>query len=565
MVSQGRATLRLFLAALVSAAFGAIVVAPCCGQDAPAAPQRDEAPVGDQPEGAASTAPAAPQTPAATSQPEPPPPRKIPLELQPYRIKVLISFSNDAMLTRRLRADVLRRIRSHSATFVGEAWKIDIQDVSETLGLSGRDSIGHATTELVVPYSAEHDKVFLLGVSAPGDQFVLAAREFDVFFARWGPLFSGSAREPTQVARELVVLSARLFSPLARLESGDAKRVTLSIRGGRLPTLNPDAIDRQARYKPSFQFVPNGTLFRPMQPVYNEDRTEILGLAPKGWTFYVVESRDREFATCMIDSALKNTLPPVSEDANDPQLIVARTAGGYTTLRLVDVDNKAPLPAMDVEVVETIGAASIPLGTTDPEGRIRIPPNRTGYPLVKVFVRHGRDTMARLPIMPGAGEEPDLALNPDAVRLDIEGRVMAMQTQIVDQVARRTILAGNRNQVTQTLEGGAIRKAIEKKDWKQAQNLLGQLKASPSGEQMSAKLDAAKEYARSQRPEDKWTGKIKRLFGETEDIIKSYFDPELFDEIVGELEDDLKYRMEDAAAEAGDAKPEAPPTANKAL
>jgi hypothetical protein len=491
------------------------------------------------------------------SQPDEAP--RIAFERQAYRIKLLLSFSNDSALTTRLRADIIRRARSHAASFVGDAWSIDVKDVSSTLSLWSREQVSAMPAEQVDPFIEDQDKVFLLGIRSVGDQFILTSREFDVFFARWGPVFTATAREPTQVARELVVLAARMFSPLARLETGDAKRVTLMIKGGRLPTLNPESVDRQARYKPSFQFVPNGTLFRAMQPVFNDDRTEILGMAPKGWTFYAVESRDRELATCRIDSALKNTLPPMSEDPNDPQLIVARTAGGTTTLRLVDTENKAPLPAMDIELVETVGGASVPLGTTDSDGRIRIPPNRTPNPIVWVFVRHGRDTMARLPILPGAGEEPDLALNPDAVRLDIEGRVMAMQAQIVDQVARRTILAGNRNPVTQVMEGGVIRKAMDKKDFKQATSLLKQLKESPSNEAMTDRLEAARTYARAQRPEEKWTGKIKRLFAETEEIIKQYFDPEIFGEIVSELEFDLKSSMEDAAAEAADGKTEAAP------
>src|SRR5262249_3042960 len=137
----------------------------------------------------------------------------------------------------------------------------------------------------------------------------------------------------------------------------------------------------------------------------------------------------------------------------------------------------------------------------------------------------------------------------------------AMQSQIVDQVARRAILAGNRNRATNTVEGGMIRKAMEKKDWKQAEVLLKQLKESPTSEFMFAKLQAAKDYAREQRPEEKWTGKIKRLFADTEEIIKMYFDPDEFEEIVGELEDDLKIRMEDAAVDAAEGKSQSAPAA----
>ncbi len=476
----------------------------------------------------------------------------IPFEKQIYKIKVLISFSNDARLTPRLRSDVLRRLLTHTSAYVGDIWQLEIQDVSGTLALSTQESIATLTAERIEAYTEDKDKVFVLGIEAQGDRFVLGAREFDVAFTRWGPLFPGSARETTQVARELLLLASRMFSPLARFEDGDTKRVVVVIKGGRLPTLNPDAIDSKAQYKPSFQFVPNGALFRPMRPVYNEDRSEIIGVTPMGWTFYVVEGRDKEKAMCKIDSALSRTLPPTSTEPDEPQIILARTAGGNTRLRLVDPENKAPLPAMDVERVETIGGASLPLGTTDSDGSIMISPNpnRSGSGLVWVFVRHGRDTMARLPILPGAGEEPNLELRPDEVRLDIEGRVMAMQTQIVDQVARRTILSGARSVTTNVLEGGLIRSAIKKKEWKQAQNFLKQLKDSPVAETMMTKLEDTKEYARSLRPEEKWSGKIKRMFGETQDIIERYFNPDEFLDVVEELEDDLKVAMEDAAEEA---------------
>lgn len=477
-------------------------------------------------------------------------PTKTPFDRQAYKIRVLVSFANDARLTPRLRADVLRRFRTHASAFVGDAWQLELTDVSGTLGINSGDTMSSLTSDRIAAYLEGQDKVFVLGIRSTGDRFVVAVREYDVFFSRWGPIFFGSAQESTQLARELLVLAGRMFSPLARLEAGDAKKVSALIKGGSLPTLNPDAVDPRSKYQPSFQFVPTRTLFRPMQPVFNEDRTEIIGMAPKQWTFYVVEARDGPLAICQVDSAMRNVLPPQLEDPNDPQLIVARTASGSTSLRLVDNDNLAPLPAMDVEVVETVGGASIPLGTTDSDGRIDILPNRTGPGLVWVYIRHGRDTMARLPILPGAGEEPDLAIRPDAVRLDIEGRVMAVQAQIVDQVARRTILGGHRDRVTNTMQGGLIRKAIDKKDWTQSEALLKQLKESPTGEVMTGRLNDAKEYARSQRPEEKWTAKIKKLFGETEQIIDAYFNVDDFTEIVDELEEDLKIHKEEAAAEA---------------
>src|SRR5262245_43079366 len=114
MVSEGRGTLRLLVAALwvIVLSLGATALAALAQED-PVTGARDNA--ADPP--ATIQDPTEPtEEPAARSV-------RIPLERQAYNIRILISFSNDAALTARLRADVLRRLQSHAASFVGDAWK----------------------------------------------------------------------------------------------------------------------------------------------------------------------------------------------------------------------------------------------------------------------------------------------------------------------------------------------------------------------------------------------------------------------------------------------------------
>jgi hypothetical protein len=507
-----------------------------------------------------------PQGTAATEQPaadQPEHAAKQPLDFQdqPYRIKVLVSFAHDSRLNDRLRADVLRRFRSHADLYVGPSWQLDVEDSSARLAIPSADAIGALSAAAVAPLAADQDKIFVLGVRSLGDRFLLAAREYDVYFDRWGAVFEAAAREPGQVARELLVMAANMFSPLGHLESGDAKRVRIRVRGGRLPGFNPRATDPEAKYKPSLshQFVQSRALFRPMRPIESEDREQIIGYRPLGWTFYEVERRDGSLYSCRVDSALTIPLPPPAQDPSEPQLIAARTAGGSTRLRLVHRDTKFPLSAIDVEVREAPDAASIPLGTTDLDGAIHVPPSRLGVGRpVRVFIRHGRDLLAQLPVLPGAGEEPDLALRPDDLRLDIEGRVVAFQEQIIDEVAKRTILAGSRD-ATGAYKGGLVRKAIQKKDWKQAEDLLKQLKQSPDQESLKAKLDQTRQYAISLREWEKQTGKVKRMFRETEDIIDLYCATEDLEAMVDDLDSELNDARSEAAAAAAEDQARSPP------
>jgi hypothetical protein len=498
---------------------------------------------------------------AATDESEPVAENVTPFDEQPYRIKLLVSFSNDPRMTGQLRGDVLRRFNSHAAAFVGDAWQLDVQDVSGSLNVFTSEAMSSLAATQFEQMVDGQDKVFVLGVRSTGDSFAMVGREYDVFFDRWSPLFQGSARETTQIARELILIASRMFAPLARLVTGDAKRATIEFKGGRLPTLDPAAIHAKSRYKPAFQFAPNGTILRPMRAVFNEEDQEVIErMEPVRWTWYVVEGRDGAEVSCRIASAIRGTLPYRTEDPNEPEIIVARTAGGSTILRVVDNENRAALAGMDVEVRERTDGASFPLGTTDSEGRIQIAPR--GAPAVLfVYIRHGQDLLAMLPVLPGAGTEPEQTVRADALRLDIEGRVVALQAYIVDQVARRTILSGARDPVTQVMKGGLIRKAIEKKDIKQAESLLKQFAEAPDQEALKKRLDSTKEYLRSLREEAKWSNKVKRLFGTTDQIIEAYFNPDELADIRDEFKDDIQSLKEDAANAAADGQPDATPAA----
>ncbi len=497
----------------------------------------------------------------ASDKPEAEVENAIPFDEQPYRIKLLISFSNDPRMTSHLRSDVLRRFRSHAAAFVGDAWQLDIQDVSGSLNVFTPDAMSALRATQFEQLIEGKDKVFVLGVRSTGDRFALVGREYDVFFDRWSPVFQGSARETTQIARELILIAGRMFAPLARLVSGDAKRVTIEFKGGRLPTLDPAAINPHARYKPAFQFAPNGTILRPMRAVFDENQETIERMEPVRWTWYIVEDRDGPEASCRIASAVRGTLPYRTEDPNEPEIIVARTAGGSTTLRIVDTENRAPLAGMDVEVRERTDGASFPLGTTDSEGRIQIAPRGATPAVLFVYIRHGQDLLAMLPVLPGAGTEPEQPVRADALRLDIEGRVVALQAYIVDQVARRTILAGARDPVTKVLKGGLINKAIAQKDIKQAEALLKQFAESPDQESLKKRLNATKDYLRSLREEAKWGNKVKRLFTTTEQIIDTYFDPADLADDQDEFKDLIQGLKDDAANAAAEGQPDTSPAA----
>jgi len=456
----------------------------------------------------------------------------------PYRIRVLFCFDPDAQLTPRFRSSVIRQFQAYVATYVGDAWQLACEDASDSLATSGADQIERLGTERIKRWSDGVEKVFVIGLRFGGDRYLLAAREFDATFDWWGPTVSRAVREPTQVARELVRLCADMFAPQARMEEGDNRRARILVRGGRLPCFDPNGATGSKR--PAFLFIQPGDLFRPMFREYKEDadgNRVLVRIRPVPWTFYRLERYRAGKGTCRVYSALRDPLPSRSRDPLESHMLVVRTAGGSTELRLVSRTDHTPLPAVDILVRESVTGAPIPLGTTDLDGRIRIPPMRSGTSLVIVYVRHGGTTLAKLPIVPGAGPEPELSLRPDPVRLQIEGYVLPIQEQIIDLVAKRKILEQR------------IRAAIKKKQWQTADELIKKLKAMPTKEDMLAKLEEVRRVADEMRgPGVPQTPKVRRILSETKQAIEVFFDPDEFLDLVDELEDLLASERDAAEA-----------------
>jgi hypothetical protein len=79
------------------------------------------------------------------------------------------------------------------------------------------------------------------------------------------------------------------------------------------------------------------------------------------------------------------------------------------------------------------------LGLTDHAGAFELP--REDGTLVTLYIRNGRQLLAKLPIVPGHVETAAAKLPDDDPRLQAEGFIAAISSRAVDLVARREILA----------------------------------------------------------------------------------------------------------------------------
>jgi hypothetical protein len=145
-----------------------------------------------------------------------------------------------------------------------------------------------------------------------------------------------------------------------------------------------------------------------------------------------------------------------------------------------------PLVGYEVFAKNVDDESTTPLGASDADGRLDVPPARSRVQLL--YIRNGGQLLARLPVVPGADVQLVAPLPDDDARLEAESRLSAMREDLIDVVVRRNILIAR------------ARQKIEKKDWQQAQEMLRALDDLPGRAQFTVELSKEARLLRSDDP-----------------------------------------------------------------
>ena len=183
------------------------------------------------------------------------------------------------------------------------------------------------------------------------------------------------------------------------------------------------------------------------------------------------------------------------------------------------------------------------LGSSDFRGEIEIHPD--AQPLRILYIKNGRELLARLPMVPGLEEEITASLIDDDLRLEAEGFVMGMQQNLVDMVIQRKIMETR------------INKLIDKQKFDEAEGLLNDLRALRLPPHYSLELD--RERQRLTRTDSRAQKKIGLLFSDTQTILREYLDARAVETLAKEL---AAARGKNTAAAAATDNSGATPTGN---
>ena len=156
-------------------------------------------------------------------------------------------------------------------------------------------------------------------------------------------------------------------------------------------------------------------------------------------------------------------------------------------LRLQSRTNaEKPLVGYEVYSQKPGEEATTRIGASDSAGKVTVRPGPSA--VQTLFIKHGGQLLAKLPVVPGAEREIAVPLPDDDMRLAAEARLAAMREDLVDVVARRNILMAR------------ARQKIEQKDFDAAQELIRAVDELPGRSQFNLTLTTAARAAAQRRP-----------------------------------------------------------------
>ncbi|HET6883888.1 MAG TPA: hypothetical protein VFI31_27285 [Pirellulales bacterium] len=423
-------------------------------------------------------------------------------EILPYRIQFMLVLAPEPELTPALRQRIEARVLERAERSVGSAWNLFIEPPPtelQAMALAplrrlGIDDLPESLVE------SDFDKLLVAVVRLADGGYEIEARDYDLHARLASSPVLRVAPQRELLPDEVVEAVLLAFSPLARIDDVEEKQVTLKLRAGALPPIDP-----------SISFTQPGDVFRAVRR-FNDREGKLKKLMNIDWTYLVVERVDETDATCEMFSGLRSPLTGRSRGRDERLALLVRPTGGATQLelhsRMLGDDPKTarPLAGYAIYAHPAGSPETVLVGRTNGDGKLLVPSDAT--PVRILLVKHGGEPLARLPIMPGLEPVMQAEVADDDVRLVAEGIIVGIQERLVDLIARRQVTVVR------------IRARLEENKIDEAKALLEELRLMGRQEDYINEVRVQKQQAVSD--DKRMQKKIDKLFDDTEQVIIRY-------------------------------------------
>lgn len=437
-------------------------------------------------------------------------------ELTPYRLQIVLGVAPSPTLSSGLEADLRTALVERTDALVGAPWRIAVVAAPPALEHQMIRAIERVTVGSLPRKSLDGDKVILLAVAPAPDGYRLAARELDVRTLLWGTTVSGRVWQVAKLRDAALDVMFSAFRPLGRVERVEGKQVGLRLKALGLPSrdVSPASVGPGDVFLPVIRYNDREGRLR------KDKQGNVIYPWPVDWTFLTVESVADKRVQCRLQTGYRTPLSSRRRGRFEQLALAVIPPRKPSVLTLTSRSAAAkPLAGYDVYVRGAESEQAVLLDRTDRRGRISVPP--AASPLRILLVRSGRETLARLPVVPGLLPELVAEVANDDRRLEVEGLITGLQEEMVDLVTRREVLFAR------------ARARIEAGEFGEAEELLRQLRALPTSAEFALILSAEQRKLHSEDPAAQ--AKIDAMFQDTQKLVQKYLDKAPIEAIHREL------------------------------
>jgi hypothetical protein len=442
--------------------------------------------------------------------------KTVPIDKQPYAIRVLLGFDPATRVDAPRRALVLDEWDALTRRFVGAPWSVEIASDS---GLLAAVSVENLKAEDLKASSDKADKVWAIRVGSTGPTLMLEGRELDVETGRLGEVHRREVVFPSDLPRELLRLALAMFTPSAEVGESKEGGVSFLVKGASLPASSPLG-----------EVAPVGTIFRALRIFPKPD-----GAAPEiievRYSYFRVDRLEGPVAHCEIIRGVGDPLTNRYSRENRLVALGIKPSSTPTKMRFIMKGDRQPAAGYRL-IARSIppGPKPTELGMTDREGRITIRPGAADS-LVSLRLMAGNDEpMLDIPVMPGeSSEERTIVFEPRPLTLALEAKLDALRDAIIDVVAVRSRLEAR------------MKARLDGEDWPGLDEAIGEFRKLTPRDTFATRLNKIREDGQRQEIEAKTTvltRNARAQLDETQGLIDRY------------LDDDMIRSYEDAASRA---------------
>ena len=433
------------------------------------------------------------------------PSKPIPIDKQPYAIRVLIDFDPSSRVDALRRASILDEWSALVHRFVGAPWVIEVSNDIGALAAIPVESLKAEDLRGMPAHKA--DKVWAIRVLSTGSTSTIEGRELDVETGQIGEVHRREVVHPADLPRDLLRLSVAMFTPSAEVGESKAGGVLFRVKGASLTASSPMG-----------EVAPVGTTFRALRifPKPDGSAPEIIEVR---YSYFRVEKLEGPVATCEIMGGVRDPLTNRYSRTNKLVAIGIKPSSVPTRLRFLTKADRQPAAGYRL-IARSIPTGSKPteLGMTDREGRIVLRPGLLDGLVSLRLMAGNEEPMLDLPVMPGeSSEERTILFEPRPQTIALEAKLDALRDAIIDVVNVRARLEGR------------MKARLDGEDWAGLDESIKEFRQLTPKENFAARLTKIRDDAQRQETDGKTlvlTRNARVQLDETQGLIDRYLDDE---------------------------------------